>query len=152
MTLPFASFGKSKNISFWHTDKLWGSKSIRILPGIHFWGLQYPQIKFRVSKRTFSFLDILPWIFRSSLEHSQITKPQSFGASNWPQQHQYFFVVMLGRRDNYVELDSMKKCFYLTPYCAAVSLIQSKWYVTLGMMNFNHSWFCPSTLIKLDEF
>jgi len=36
LSLPFASFGKSKNGSFGRKDNLWGSKSIRILPGIHF--------------------------------------------------------------------------------------------------------------------
>ena len=35
--------------------------------------------------------------------------PQSFEASHRPQQPQYFLVVMSGRRNSYVELDSDKK-------------------------------------------
>ena len=49
--------------------------SYRILPGINFWGFQYPQIKLRVLKRTFSFLDIFPCISPSILDHSQKPKP-----------------------------------------------------------------------------
>ena len=37
-------------VIIWRTYKLWGSKSIRILPGIHFCGLKTPQIKFRTLK------------------------------------------------------------------------------------------------------
>ena len=61
--LPFAIFGKSKNGKFWRTDKLWGSRSIRILPVIHFWGLKSPQIKYRSLKWTFTCFSLL---------HSQI--------------------------------------------------------------------------------
>ena len=43
-------------VNIWCTYKLWGSKSIRILPGIHFWSLKSPQTKFRVLKQTFTFL------------------------------------------------------------------------------------------------
>ena len=102
-------------VNFWCTDKLWGSKSIRISPGIHFWGLQYPQIKFRVQKQTFSFLDNFPCIFPSSLEHSQTQKPQSFGASYWPQQHQYSSSDMSARRDDYVDIDFVKKSSNMPP-------------------------------------
>ena len=42
--------------------------------------------------------------------------PQSFEASHRPQQPQYFLVVMSGRRNSYVELDSAKKSKILAPY------------------------------------
>ena len=81
-----------------------------------FLGFKISPDKVYSQKRTSSFLDIFPGISPSSLEYSQIPKPQSFWDSHWPQQHQYLFVVMLGRRNNYVELDSIKKCLHLTPY------------------------------------
>ena len=59
------------------------------------------------------FLEPDLWALKS---HSQIAIPQSFRASSWPQQHKYFFIDMLGRRDKYVELDFVKKCIHLTPY------------------------------------
>ena len=51
--LPFLAM--SKNSYFLPTYKCWGSKSIRIQPGIHFWGFKSPQIKFWVWKQTFTF-------------------------------------------------------------------------------------------------
>ena len=48
---------------------------------------------------------------------SQNHLPQSFEASHRPQQPQYFLVVMSGRRNSYVELDSAKKLKILAPQC-----------------------------------
>ena len=79
LPLPFAIFGKSNNGKFWRTDKLLGSRSIRIQPGIHFWGLKSPQMKFRVLKRTFSISDVFISIFPSISELSLKQVPQAFG-------------------------------------------------------------------------
>ena len=54
--LPFLAM--SNLGSFWRTDKSWVSKSIRILPGIRFWGLKPSQTTFTVWKQNFSvFVD-----------------------------------------------------------------------------------------------
>ena len=66
-------------VNFWPTDKILGSKSIRIQPGIHFWGLESPKIKFRVLKRTFSISDVFISIFPSISELSLKQVPQAFG-------------------------------------------------------------------------
>ena len=52
---------------------------------------------------------------------SQNHLPQSFEASHRPQQPQYFLVVMSGRRNSYVELDSAKKLKILAPYWGVIS-------------------------------
>ena len=66
-------------VNFWRTDKFLGSRSIRIQPGIHFWGLESPKIKFRVLKRTFSISDVFISIFPSISELSLKQVPQAFG-------------------------------------------------------------------------
>ena len=48
---------------------------------------------------------------------SQNQLPQSFEASHRPQLPQYFLVVMSGRRNSYVELDSAKKLKILALQC-----------------------------------
>ena len=47
--LPFLAM--SNLGSFWRTDKSWVSKSIRILPGIRFWGLKPSQTTFTAWKQ-----------------------------------------------------------------------------------------------------
>ena len=42
-------------------------------------------------------------------------KPQNFGAFHGPLKPQYFFVVIFGRRNNYVEVDIFKKVHKLAP-------------------------------------
>ena len=44
---------------FWHTDKWWVSKSIRISPGIWIWGLKSAHTVFLFDEQTFRFLWIL---------------------------------------------------------------------------------------------
>ena len=55
-----------------------------------------------------------------NMRASQNHLPQSFEASHRPQQPQYFLVVMSGRRNSYVELDSDKKSKILAPYCNTI--------------------------------
>ena len=49
-----ANMAMSNLGSFWRTDKSWVSKSIRIVPGIRFWGLKPSQTAFTVWKQNFS--------------------------------------------------------------------------------------------------
>ena len=50
--LPFLAMSNLGN--FWRTDKSWVSKSIRILPGIRFWGQKSSQTMLRVWKWRFT--------------------------------------------------------------------------------------------------
>ena len=49
-----ASVAMSNLGNFWRTDKSWVSKSIRILPGIRFWGQKSSQTMLRVWKWRFT--------------------------------------------------------------------------------------------------
>ena len=60
---------------------------------------------FIVWKQTFILLWILAlWLGKATL----IPLLQKIGAPDWPQLHQYFFIIILARSSYYAEVDILK--------------------------------------------
>ena len=138
MPLPFASFGKSRNCKFWGTDKLCGLKSIRIPPGIHFWGLklsikQFMGLKINIYNFAYFLLyfPFLPKVHEAPCSDSHWQKLRNCTNLDFPNGDRYTECSNYYQDDNSFLQDSTSRLFGLG------GILTEKWGFERHMFNTN---------------